>query len=352
MLYFSASSSSAGRAIPSPAPALLYALAEAGGDADALVRKYTPHTSAQELQSRHPLNVHTEQLTQLYSECVLSLERHACALDRRPTWPNQSFKLLCQLLIGCPDLSEALARCAEFFEVLAPQQCEFALSSADGIFSFQMNTHRQHQELSAFVTDLVGMSNLYKLFSWLIGENIPVVDAAMTYSEKLWTPALSSVSAFDVRLSQPNNQVSFSAAYLARKNIRSTADLDQLLKQLPGSLVFQHAANENLTARVRAFLRQALKGGEPMPDLERLAKIFDCSVSTLCRRFQKENIFLHHLKDECRHELATGLLRNSTLTVEEIALRTGFSGAPVFGRAFKKWTGLSPSEYRKLQDPA
>lgn len=53
-----------------------------------------------------------------------------------------------------------------------------------------------------------------------------------------------------------------------------------------------------------------------------------------------------NILDELRRDLAIGMLSDSTKTLAEIADTLGFSETSAFHRAFKKWTGTRPGEYR------
>lgn len=56
--------------------------------------------------------------------------------------------------------------------------------------------------------------------------------------------------------------------------------------------------------------------------------------------------------DDVRRSLAEEFLRNTGLSIEEIAARTGFSDASNFRKAFRKWTGELPAEYRPRTSPS
>jgi AraC-like DNA-binding protein len=52
--------------------------------------------------------------------------------------------------------------------------------------------------------------------------------------------------------------------------------------------------------------------------------------------------------DQTRHELAQGYLDDQTKSVTEVAFLLGFSEQSAFTRAFKRWSGISPSGYRAI----
>jgi transcriptional regulator GlxA family with amidase domain len=73
---------------------------------------------------------------------------------------------------------------------------------------------------------------------------------------------------------------------------------------------------------------------------------------TLRRRLEREGISYQAIKDQLRSDVAIDYLCNSNLSVDEIAARVGFQDASAFHRAFKRWNGLQPGEYRCRQAEA
>ena len=71
------------------------------------------------------------------------------------------------------------------------------------------------------------------------------------------------------------------------------------------------------------------------------------SVRTLQRRLAEEDCVFSELVDEVRAELAVEMLRNTEASLGEIAGETGYSAQTNFIRAFKRWTGKAPTEFRR-----
>jgi AraC-like DNA-binding protein len=71
------------------------------------------------------------------------------------------------------------------------------------------------------------------------------------------------------------------------------------------------------------------------------------SVTTLRRRLQQESTSFQKIKDECRREAATSYLSYPDLSNNDIALLMGFDETSAFFRSFKKWTGMTPGDYRR-----
>ena len=70
------------------------------------------------------------------------------------------------------------------------------------------------------------------------------------------------------------------------------------------------------------------------------------SERTLARRLAERDYTFTSLVDEIRNQLARDYLRQPRFSVTDIAFLLGFSDQSNFARAFKRWTSLSPTEFR------
>ncbi len=111
------------------------------------------------------------------------------------------------------------------------------------------------------------------------------------------------------------------------------------------------------TAPPRDFagsLRQALTPymREGHVTIQRAARITGLSTRTLQRRIAASGFTYSQLLDQARLELALPLLRNATVKLLDIAYDLGYSDPAHFTRAFRRWSGLTPSAYRERQAAA
>lgn len=133
--------------------------------------------------------------------------------------------------------------------------------------------------------------------------------------------------------------------------------LDQLDRPLPGGdprLVATFAALADADARaeprslaiaprVTAALRARLAGPIAADDV---AAALHMSARTLQRRLEAEGASFSALLDAVREQVARELLADRALGLAEIAGRIGFADLATFSRAFKRWTGVPPGQYR------
>jgi AraC-like DNA-binding protein len=100
----------------------------------------------------------------------------------------------------------------------------------------------------------------------------------------------------------------------------------------------------NVAARCKAALLERLASGEsPEQDI---ATSLHMSRRTLQRKLAEADLTYQQLLDDTRHELALCYVDDPGRSLTEITFLLGFSGQSAFTRAFRRWTGTSPSGYR------
>jgi AraC-like DNA-binding protein len=99
-----------------------------------------------------------------------------------------------------------------------------------------------------------------------------------------------------------------------------------------------------LSAQVRSELLSA--PGE-MPGLDTVAASLHMHPRTGRRRLAEEGTSFRALTNDVRATLATELLSQVGLTVEQVARRLGYAETAAFNHAFSRWFGLAPNEYRR-----
>ena len=98
------------------------------------------------------------------------------------------------------------------------------------------------------------------------------------------------------------------------------------------------------TRQVRAALEARLPDGEP--SAEAIAGSLHLSLRSLQRHLAEEGVGYEALLAETRHALALRYLDDPRNALGEIAYLLGFADTSSFSRAFKRWTGRTPSQYR------
>src|SRR5277367_3775214 len=101
---------------------------------------------------------------------------------------------------------------------------------------------------------------------------------------------------------------------------------------------------DNIQWRVRVVLTQRLARGEPSQ--EDIAELLNMSARTLQRKLGEAGTTYKEILDDTRHALALAYLSAPRHSVSEVTYLLGFSAGSCFTRAFRRWTGQSPSDWR------
>jgi AraC-like DNA-binding protein len=102
--------------------------------------------------------------------------------------------------------------------------------------------------------------------------------------------------------------------------------------------------------RVRAELQRMVSGAQAItaaPTLEEIARRMNTSPRTLIRRLRAAGTTFQVEIDAIRQQRAMEMLQRVSVPVSSIAETLGFADSAGFAKAFKRWTGVSPSNYRK-----
>lgn len=103
-------------------------------------------------------------------------------------------------------------------------------------------------------------------------------------------------------------------------------------------------ASITVVGRVQRTLESVQSGR--LPGLDQIAATLGVSPRTLRRQLSAEGMKFQTILDQVRHSRALELLKSSVLSIDDIAYRLGYSDPSNFGRAFRKWEGMSPSAFR------
>ena len=101
-----------------------------------------------------------------------------------------------------------------------------------------------------------------------------------------------------------------------------------------------------ITERTRQMIFNEMNEGRV--NQEHIARELGISSRTLRRRLSEENQSFQGLLDECRMQFAALEFRTRRkLSLSDMALKLGYSEHSTFSRAFARWAGMAPQEYRR-----
>jgi AraC-like DNA-binding protein len=147
-----------------------------------------------------------------------------------------------------------------------------------------------------------------------------------------------------IRHGMPHNGLLLRRERLAVPMRRASPTVAHAFEHHARQLVAELEGRVGVAGRVREEVAAQLAVGSLSMALT--AQRMAMSVATLRRRLEEEGATFSGIVDDLRKQLAERYLKDSQPTVSEIAFLLGFSDVAAFGRAFKRWRGVSPTEFR------
>ena len=103
-------------------------------------------------------------------------------------------------------------------------------------------------------------------------------------------------------------------------------------------------ASPSFSDRIATHIASSLPGGS---DVAEVARAMHMSGRTLQRRLEQEGTTFSEVLDRARLDVARRALAAPATTLSDVAIQLGFSDLATFTRAFKRWTGMPPGQWRR-----
>lgn len=146
-----------------------------------------------------------------------------------------------------------------------------------------------------------------------------------------------------IHFNQPQNELRFKEWWLQQPLRNANPITADLTRQVCDKVLATMQPRKGTAEAVNALLSQNLRAYH---NIERVAAQLSMSSRTLRRKLTDEQVSFQDLQRESRERFAIAFLRETNMSIEDIAEQLGFSEAANFRRAFKQWTGRVPSSYR------
>jgi AraC-like DNA-binding protein len=141
--------------------------------------------------------------------------------------------------------------------------------------------------------------------------------------------------------------IEFDASLLDREQLHKNEELSQVLETEAQRKIVRLARGVGHGERLKEYL--VSHAGAERPDMDTVARQLGMSARSLRRRLTEEGLSYGALVEEALAIVAKRLLDDPRRTIHETAYTMGFSDPSAFHRAFKRWTGMTPRQYRSAR---
>ncbi len=306
---------------------------------------------ASELIATSRARVAASAYSALWLAIARELDDEFFGLDRRAMKVG-SFALLSQAVLGCPNLDRAVRRMLRGLAVLL-DDIDGELRAPPGSACAEIVIHnRIAGEADRRFAEETFLVLVHGLMCWLIGRRLALHEVVFAQSRPVHAGEYTQMFCRRIAFDAPLTCMRFDAAVLTAPVVQNAVSLKQFLTTAPQSVFLKYRNDDSWTARVRRCLRARLDQQPGWPVFESVAAELGLAETTLRRRLEAEGSSFQGIKDQLRSELAVDRLSNSDASVEAIGAMLGFQDVSAFHRAFKRWNGLRPGEFRKRRQAA
>ena len=245
--------------------------------------------------------------------------------------------------ISMPNVRAGFQLLSQYMALLNPGwELELREEGARGFIRFQPTVERG--DLSTFATEAM-TAGLYAMAVEALGRELPVDKIGFNYPRpahhELYRELIADVPFY---FDQPMTECEFDAAILDEPMVTTDPMTATLAEQYCASEASQTAQVDGLAAQVRKILLE--RGGRRLT-LEEVARALQTSPRSLRRALAQMKTSYQDIADGVLRARAEEQIRSGAMKVEHLAQELGFADARSFRRAFKRWTGQSPNDYRR-----
>lgn len=329
---------SAGSTIPADrARRLLSLWAERGHDSQRLLRR---SAISRELLASRSGRLTQPQFTSFFRSAAIILRDETWGLSPTAV-PLGTFQMICRAAIAQPTLGRVLGTGLANYRVVTRDFTARVNTTAPLARIILRDAIPDPDARRQFHATFMFFQ--YSLMCWTTEKRIPLQAVRFVFSASEASEELARAFRAPVHYNSEQTELVFEARYLRLPNVQDAESCEQLLAQCPGALAVAFDDKTNATERVRRYLRTNIVDRN---SLQHTAAHLRTSAATLRRRLAEDGTNFQKLKDEVRRDISINLLVETNLRLEDLAGRVGFLEVSAFHRAFRRWTGCAPSDYR------
>lgn len=278
----------------------------------------------------------------LWRLLALRLDDEFFAMDPRPL-RSGSLAFICRGAIAQPTVGQGVESMLAFLALMLDGFCA-RLVRHEGLVEIVIDDGAllAPRAFACFTYWMI----VHGVLCWLAGRRVPILALDLRSPAPEHCEDYRVMFSDNLRFSQPRTRLLLAGDCLDLPIRRSEADLQRFLARAPGNILVKYRDPDSFAQRIKAQLRA--QSPVSWPESEGLAQQWCMSAATLRRRLADEEQTYQRLKDAVRKELAVAALADARLNVADIAQTLGFADTSSFSKAFRKWSGANPGQYRQL----
>ncbi|HEX4896265.1 MAG TPA: AraC family transcriptional regulator [Solimonas sp.] len=256
------------------------------------------------------------------------------------------YGVLGYVAMNCARLGEALEALRRYQSlVIDLGGVGMALQGEQLVLSWEKEAEEAYRQLAEF-----NFAGLVSFTRWLAGRDSAPLRLDFAYPAPADLSEHRRVYGCELRFDQPCYRLVLSRRGLEAPLAQADPEMRALMQRRADQLLQALPRGDDLLARTRGLIAQGLR--QPPVELEAIAAQLALSPRSLQRKLAEQDLSFTQLVDTVRRDLALRHIEDRDLDLTDLAFLLGFSEQSAFTRAFKRWTGESPSAWRQRRAAA
>lgn len=281
----------------------------------------------------------------VYRICELALDLTcdpALGLHWAERLSAPAFNPVSNLVAHSGSLREGLESLCRFHRLFSAQPSFRITERGDKVTvqCFNLNGANARVQRVASEMLVVGLTRLIRSFN----PQARVDAVSFEYAAPEYASEYARVLELTPTFGQPATSIVFDRALMNVVSLHRDEDVHEALRAVAERRIRRLTQDASFTSRLRDLLIE--QGRTQQPDMDRVARTLGLSKRSLRRRLVAEGSSYKTVVKEALALVAKQYLRDKRLTIQETAYEMGFADTSTFHRAFKRWTGRTPSVYR------
>ncbi|MBF6334166.1 AraC family transcriptional regulator [Nocardia transvalensis] len=297
------------------------------------------------------IDAHTELAVIRNLVRALGAERPALGVEVGRRYRITTFGIFGFACVSSPTLGEAISFALRYLE-LSFTFCIPVIRSEPGEFVAHIHDELVPPDVRRFLVERDVLA-MHQVLTDLLGHRPELVRAEFDYPEPEYAEDIANIIGVRPRYGRPQNLFVLDPAVLEQPLPQANGHTWAMCLAQCQDLVHRRRARTGIAAEVRERLvpRGGVDGFAAPPGIDAVARDLNMSTRTLRRHLDAAGTSYRALLDEVRRALAEEMLTATPLSVSDVAIRLGYAEASTFIYAFKRWTGTTPSAYRRERAP-
>jgi AraC-like DNA-binding protein len=250
--------------------------------------------------------------------------------------------LVAHLAAHAPTLRDAVDLCSRF-ERLLIDGAHLRLRERRSVATIQLELVRTSPRADRMLAEFA-MAGLERLVSVFGGPGALTSAVYFEYPAPAHRREYARMFNGAERFGQSLTGLEFDAAILDRRQLHQHSTLSMVLRDQAQQQLERLGHVPGLPQLLEEYL--LARAPSRIPDMETAARELGISARSLRRRLSEQRISYRALVQSTLESSAKHMLRDPRRSLQETACALGFADAAAFHRAFKRWTGLTPQEFR------